>query len=237
LAATCGYSHLRVTRPPSIAVLGTGDEAVPIEATPAAHQIRRSNAVALQTGLHNAGLRNCRSFHLPDAMDALIEGLEARIASDDILIITGGISMGKRDLIPEALDRLNFRCHFHGVQQKPGKPFAFYSRGDKAVFGLPGNPLSAICCLHHYVIPAVYAAMGASRPPEPRHGRLTAAAPGRTGMTRFLPVALEADDRCHPHPPSNSGDLVTVLKTDGYLLVPEGEEAVAGARFAYFPWH
>jgi len=237
VAASCGYASLRVAKIPSIAIASTGDELVAIEATPAPHQIRRSNDMAVETSLARAQLHARMRKHLPDEADGARDGLTALIERNRFLILSGGVSKGSKDLIPGLLDELGLTRHFHGVAQKPGKPMGFWSSDDCAVFALPGNPLSTLTCLHHYVLPAIRRAMGLRYPPPPHEVTLSAAASVPEHLTVFLPVQREANRRATPRPPRNSGDLVSILESDGYIEVPAGQaEAATGATYAFHPW-
>ena len=238
IAATCGHAELQVTKIPSITIVSTGDELVDVAATPAAHQIRRSNDLSIETALANAQLHANDRVHLPDDADTSKTRLAELIESNTILIISGGISMGKKDYIPGTLDELGLTNHFHGVLQKPGKPFGFWSNEHCAVFTLPGNPLSTLVALHHYVIPAIHKAMGAPDGPAPRTVELAEFVKARDDITVFLPIKLGAENTAHSYPAQNSGDLVRILQSDGYIeLPPTAEKSYpAGQTFEFHPW-
>lgn len=236
IAATCGYAMLRVSRRPRITIVSTGDELVPVSESPQPHQIRRSNDLMLETALLRAGYPAGQRRHLPDEPENATAALTTLLAENDIVLVSGGISMGKKDFIPAALDANGLVCHFHGVAQKPGKPMGFWSRPDAAVFALPGNPLSTLACLHHYILPALrHASGGAGHLPQ----RVTLAAPakGHPNRTVFSPVSLDADHRATPRAVQNSGDLVSILESDGYVELPPSEGAhPADSAFAFHPW-
>jgi len=238
VAASCGYHTLSVSKKPSIAIVSTGDELVEIAATPAPHQIRRSNDVMIDAALKRIDLPACQFAHLPDEPETSKAQLAELIKANDIVIISGGISMGKKDYIPDALDALGLSCRFHGVAQKPGKPLGFWSHPDCAVFTLPGNPLSTLTCLHQYVIPALFHAMGQTDTPRPRKVALDAPVKARDDLTIFLPVSLSADNQAHPKPAKNSGDLVRILQSDGYIeLLPTQKKSYElGSKFNFHPW-
>jgi len=239
VAASCGYAQVAVAKLASIAILSTGDELVDVSSQPEPHQIRRSNDIAIETSLARVHLHAQTRAHLPDDPATSIEALERLIKKNDILIISGGISMGKRDYIPGALDALGLKCHFHGVSQKPGKPMGFWSQADCAVFTLPGNPSSTLTCLHHYVIPAIFHAMGQARTLTPCQVTLNQAVKARDDLTIFLPVKLEANNQASPQLTQNSGDLVRILNSDGYIeLTPTSDKAYPlGSKFDFHPWY
>ena len=146
--------------------------------------------------------------------------------------------MGKKDFIPDLLDELGLRCHFHGIAQKPGKPMGYWTNEDCAVFALPGNPLSTLTCLHHYVIPAIQKAMGLESTSMATTVELTNSEKVRKDLTVFVPVTLGENSRATPCPPQNSGDLVRILQSDGYIVVPSGEaSADEGKNYGFHPWH
>lgn len=239
VAASCGCQTLSVSKKHSTAIVSTGDELVTITKTPAAHQIRRSNDVMIDAALQRVGLPASQFSHLPDEPEASKAQLVKLIEQNDIVIISGGISMGKKDYIPEALDTLGLGCQFHGVAQKPGKPLGYWSQAGCEVFTLPGNPLSALTCLHHYVIPALFHAMGQTDTQSPRKVALDAPVKARDDLTIFLPVSLSGQNQATPQPANNSGDLVRILQSDGYIELPPSQEKgySAGARFNFHPWY
>lgn len=238
-AASCGYADLKVAEPLDIAIVSTGDECVDVSSQPEPHQIRRSNDIAIQTSLARAHLEAQTCAHLPDEPSGSVRQLKKLIADNRVLIISGGISMGKKDFIPEALNTLGMTCHFHGVAQKPGKPMGFWSDSNCAVFALPGNPTSTLTCLHYYVIPAIFEAMGLARREIPRRVALDRAVRARDDLTIFFPVQLIADNRVTPKPTQNSGDLVRILESDGFIPLPPTRKKsyAAGETFDFYPWH
>lgn len=238
IAATCGYAKLQVSKIPSISIVSTGDELVDVAATPEAHQIRRSNDLSIETALANALLNAKERTHLPDDAAISKEQLARLIDTNTFLIISGGISMGKKDYIPETLDELGLQNQFHGVTQKPGKPFGFWSNAHCAVFTLPGNPLSTLVALHHYVIPAIQQAMGAPAPRNTRTTQLAEPVKARDDITIFLPIQLGANNTAHSYPAQNSGDLVRILQSDGYIELPPTatKSYQTGDTFEFHPW-
>jgi molybdopterin molybdotransferase len=239
VAASCGYSSLTVTQRPSIAIVSTGDELVNIQAAPAPHQIRRSNDIMVQVALQAINLPVSQIVHIPDDPACSHTQLEALIAQHDIVIVSGGISQGKSDFIPAALDALGLECKFHGVRQKPGKPLGFWSQPQCAVFTLPGNPLATLTCLHHYLIPTLNHAMKRSAPIRPRQVTLDVAVKASNDLTIYLPVSLNANNQASPQATNNSGDLVRILQSDGYIALPPNTEKnyKAGKRFDFHAWY
>jgi len=238
IAATCGYASLKVSKLPSITIIGTGDELVPVTETPKPHQIRRSNAYAMETALTLAGFHALQSVHLADESESIQAELAKLIEANDILIISGGISMGKKDFIPEALTANGLDCKFHGVAQKPGKPLGFWSSQQCAVFALPGNPLSTLTCLHHYVLPNLALALKQSGTISRPSVTLTEPAKAHPRLTVYLPVKLSPGNQATPHPPQNSGDLVSILESHGSIQLPPSDEPYpAGSEFTFYNWY
>ncbi len=239
VAATCGYTELAVSKIPSIAIVSTGDELVDVADLPKPHQIRRSNDLMIETALARVQLHALNRTHLPDSPEVSRETLEQLILTHNYVIISGGISMGKKDYIPEVLQELGLECHFHGIAQKPGKPMGYWSNADCGVFTLPGNPLSTLTCLHHYTLPAIRSAMGQTSLPAGQQVALTEAVKARDDFTVFLPVQRAEDNQARPYPAQNSGDLVRILASDGYIeLAPTPAKSYpAGIMFTFHPWH
>ncbi len=241
VAAACGRPRLCVSRRPTIAVVATGDELVEIDAAPEPHQIRRSNDTALRAALAQAGYPGADRHRVPDVQPEMEDLLRRLLGDYDVVILTGGVSKGKFDLLPAELERQRVRRIFHGVAQRPGKPLWFgVGARMQLVFALPGNPVSSYTCLHRYVIPALDASAGLA-PPPPRVAALSAAFRFKPKLTCFLPVALAAGPRgeplAAPVPGNTSGDFAGLVGTDGFVELPAGDdEFPAGTLVRYWPW-
>lgn len=239
IAATCGLPSLKVARMPRIIIATSGDELVPIDSIPSPHQIRRSNGIAIQAALANQHFQETTVLHLPDDLTQTINILNQALQEADYLILTGGISMGKKDYIPEALSTLSLTNHFHGVAQKPGKPFGFWSNSTASVFTLPGNPLSVLVSLHRYVIPALRSTLGAHT--KPQTVKLTQTIKPHPKLDLFIPVCLQANNQATPLPAQNSGDFVSILKTDGFVQISKQNTLQrvtdVDSQYNYHPWH
>lgn len=234
IAATVGRSTLLVSRSPRIALVTTGDEVVPVSARPLPHQIRASNASALAASLRLHGFAEVDSKHLPDDEAALAKGLKSALAGSDVLILTGGVSKGLFDFAPAILSKLGVRKILHGVLQQPGKPLWFgLTGGGKMVFGLPGNPVSALVCLHRYVVPAL-----ASVEREPLRMILERGRSGPDGLTLFRParISQSTDGRMTAElvPMKNSGDFFPLAASDGFVEIPP--DFKAGGLVVFRRW-
>ncbi len=150
--ASVGKDKILVEIPPRVAVISTGDELVEITANPEPYQIRMSNSYMLAGALAQIGIK-ANLFHLTDNKELLFSKLQDILLNHDILLLSGGVSAGKKDFLPEILTNLGIKKIFHKVAQKPGKPFWFgKSEEGKTVFALPGNPVSTFLCFCKYFL-------------------------------------------------------------------------------------
>jgi molybdopterin molybdotransferase len=243
LAASCGCSILKVFARPRVAILTTGDELVPVDTAPGPGQIRNSNASMLAALVAGAG---AEPWVLPTAADtprALDKAL-ARALQADMLLITGGVSAGKFDLVEPALARLSARFHFTGVRIQPGKPLVFgdlprstgapsKSAGKRLpFFGLPGNPISSAVTFVLFGS-QVLSALGGSRDLRPRFVLAQLARDtdrrGKPGLTRFLPAVCDFNSSTERVPQveivpwQGSGDIAAFAHSNCFLVVPQEE--------------
>jgi molybdopterin molybdotransferase len=226
VAASAGLARIRVSSQPGFMVISTGNELVEPGDPIAGHQIRRSNTYAVIASLRARGFDRVSNDHLLDDEAMLSDRLSLHLATHEVLILSGGVSMGRFDLVPKVLKSLGVREIFHRVAQRPGKPmwFGVGPRG-QAVFGLPGNPVSTLICLVRFVIPSIVAAMGTRRPPLERIG-LARSVTFDLPLAYFLPVAVEIDEWgrpwAGPRPTNTSGDFLGLIGTDGFVELPPG---------------
>ena len=226
VAASAGMDRVRVSSQPAVMVVSTGDELIEPGEPIADYQVRRSNSYAVAATLRLRGFGRIGDDHVPDDEGLLRERLALHLTTHEVVILSGGVSMGKFDLVPKVLIQLGVQEVFHNIAQRPGKPmwFGIGPRG-QSVFGLPGNPVSTLVCLIRYVIPAIAEAMGTRRVgPE----RLALASPVtfQPPLTYFLPVNIGHDDWgrpwANPRPPNGSGDFLSLAGTDGFVELPPG---------------
>jgi len=226
VAASAGMARLRVSAQPSIIVISTGSELVepgePIEP----YQIRRSNAYAVAAALRERGFQRVAEDHINDEPVLLRERLDRHLRTHEVLVLSGGVSMGKFDLVPETLSQLGVQCVLKGIAQRPGRPMWFgTTSAGRAVFALPGNPVSTLVCLSRYVLPALYAAMGVRTDPFVRIA-LASALNWEPSLTGFMPVKVSHDDWGRPWatpcPTNGSGDFTALAHTDGFVELPPG---------------
>jgi len=240
LAAACGYASLEVFVRPRVAILTTGDELVPVASSPAPGQIRNSNAPMLAALVAAA---SGDPWVLPAAADnaQALDAALAQAVTADLLLISGGVSAGKFDLVEPALARIGARFHFTGVRIQPGKPTVFGDLPRPAAshslpfFGLPGNPVSTAVTFLLFAAP-VLAALAGSAESYPRFAlaRLAPSADrhAKAGLTRFLPASCDFS-AAPGQPPQvsfvpwhGSGDLVALARSNCFLVVPENAHSL-----------
>jgi molybdopterin molybdotransferase len=226
IVASAGRTGIEVSRPPSIVVISTGGELVEPGAPLADWQVRRSNAHGLVAAFRLRGHAAVADDHVRDDPAEIRDRLAAHLARHDVLVLSGGVSAGKFDHVPKVLESLGVRPVFHRVAQRPGKPLWFgVAPGGRAVFGLPGNPVSTLVCLVRYVLPAL-ARLAGLVPAAPLHLPLAAPVKPLAGLTQFVPVLLESEPgtvtHARPRPTAGSGDFGALAGTDGFVeLAPE----------------
>ncbi len=257
IAASVGKARVQVFRKPRVAVLATGDEVVEIDATPGPAQIRNSNSYSLAAQVQNAGGEAVRLAIAPDEptrLQALIdEGLGC-----DLLLLTGGVSMGKYDLVEQVLGELQAEFCFTGVQIQPGRPAVFGSCGAGALarllaakapstgagvpapqkkyfFGLPGNPVSTMVTFELFARPMIEALAGMA----PRRliflgARLKSEIRTKTGLKRFLPAALSGEfekAEVELAPWQGSGDIAALARANCYVVIPPDRERIEAGEW------
>lgn len=250
LAASVGAGSLHVFRKPRVAVLATGDEIVGIDRTPGPTQIRNSNTYSLAAQIHNAGGDPVLLPIAPDEPVRLRALIEEGLGSD-LLLLAGGVSMGKYDLVEQVLGEMNAEFYFTGAQIQPGRPIVFgscrQSRAKLALslpkgvpdprqryfFGLPGNPVSTMVTFELFVRPMIQALGGGS--PQSLiflKGRLKSEVRTKTGLKRFLPAVLSGkfeNAEVELARWQGSGDIAALAGSNCYLVVPpDREQIVAG---------
>lgn len=239
VAASVGKPEVRVSRSPSIAVVGTGDELVEVGKPIAPFQIRQSNAYALECAFQMHGYRDVRRFHLKDDKEKLRLRLKDVLQKFDVVVLSGGVSMGKFDFVPEVLERLRVKVLFHKVKQRPGKPFWFgKSRDGKPVFALPGNPVSTLISAYRYILPYLNQSSGLDTTAA-EFAVLEEDVEVKTPLTSFLPVkiAYHPDGRLAASPvhTHGSGDYASLAQSDGFVELKEDTPLAGRLRTYRFP--
>jgi len=234
IAASVGKTQTLVHEKPKVAVLSTGDEVVEIRAQPGPTQIRNSNSYSLAAQIQAAGGEPLLLPIAPDETDRLRElvndGLEA-----DLLLLAGGVSMGKYDLVEQVLTEVDAEFFFTGAKIQPGKPIVFGRVDNKYFFGLPGNPVSTMVTFELFVRPMLDALAGAS-PQRLRfmHAKLKSEIKTKTGLTRFLPAHLSGEFELawvELAPWQGSGDIASTAKANCYLVIAPGRDHISAGEW------
>jgi molybdopterin molybdotransferase len=241
IIASCGLESVQVSSQPVVRVISTGNELVPPGNPVEPHQVRLSNGPALVAMLQQQGFRQTADEHLLDEPALLRERLAQILDESSVLILSGGVSMGQADYVPQVLGELGVSVIFHKISQRPGKPMWFgIGSGKQAVFALPGNPVSSLVCCRQYVLPALLQASGC----EIRQAEtaiLAADVTFKPKLTCFMPVRIESGKDgsvlATPVPTNTSGDFASLSGTDGYVeLVLEQDEFPAGSTVPLHRW-
>jgi molybdopterin molybdotransferase len=235
LLATVGKPSVKVYTCPKTALVASGDELVEIGATPLPHQIRRSNTYAVEAAMRTMYWPG-EQFHLRDEKESLKKSMEIILEEHDVLILSGGVSQGKFDFIPEVLGEIGVKKIFHQVSQRPGKPFWFgTTAAGKTVFALPGNPVSTFMCFYRYIKPWFEKSLGIDD--KPVWAVLAKDFSFAPRLTYFLQVMVRNENGklvAYPDAGGGSGDFANLKKVDGFLELPaERSDFKAGDVFPF----
>jgi molybdopterin molybdotransferase len=227
LAAQAGAIQLRCVRKPRVAILSTGDEVVSIDQQPGAFQIRNSNSVSLAAQVRLAGGEPVLLGNAADRVKDLREKI-SRGLREDVLLLSGGVSMGKYDLVEAVLKDLGAEFYFDAVAIRPGKPAVFGKCGNTFVFGLPGNPVSTMVTFELFVVPAIDLLSGApARDLAFVEARLAALLNEKPGLVHFLPARVEwrgTTPEVKALPWQGSGDIAALARANCFLVVAADRE-------------
>lgn len=239
LAAACGYASLTVFRKPRVAIVATGDELVDLNEIPGEQQIRNSNSYGLAALVVGAGGEAVRMLTAPDRREEL-DNIIVQARSSDLLLLSGGVSMGKYDLVETALLSMGAEFFFTGVRMQPGKPVVFgrlpASDGSPAqlFFGLPGNPVSTQVTFHCFVEPLLRAMGGAGvSPPRFVQATLAENVANKPVLTRLLPARLTPGrERSLVRLVGwqGSGDLAANARANCYAVLPPDKTGFAAGE-------
>jgi molybdopterin molybdotransferase len=229
LAAQVGAVRLQCAQRPRTAILSTGDEVVLIDETPGEFQIRNSNSVSLTAQVRIAGGEPVVLGNAADRIEDLGEKIE-RGLKQDALVLSGGVSMGKYDLVESVLKAMGAEFFFDAVAIRPGKPAVFGMCQGKPVFGLPGNPVSTMVTFELFVAPAIDLLSGAAARALPlAEARLGEALKEKPGLTHFLPARVEWSGEAPVVKAlkwQGSGDIAAVAKANSFLVIPADREKI-----------
>ncbi len=190
LLASMGITGVLVFPPPSVCIIATGKELRKPGEFLQFGEVYESNAFFLNAALRKLCIGNIRIFYAPDDLSVIKDYLHNALNQADVILFTGGISIGNYDFVRQAADENGVQCRFHRVRQKPGKPFYFGTKQNKPVFALPGNPGSVITCFYEYILPALKHMMQQTAP-EATTGILKESYHKVPGLTQFLKGYIE----------------------------------------------
>lgn len=244
IAAACGRSRVLTYAKPRVAVLSTGDEIVDVDVQPGPHQIRNSNSYSLAAQIASVGGEPVFLPIAPDEPRRLTELLREGVETD-LLLIAGGVSMGKYDLVEQALSELNSEFFFTGANIQPGKPVVFgavpgqvsdrQSHAKRYFLGLPGNPISTMVCFDLFARPLIAALAGLQqRPLALTHVRLKSAIKTKPGLRRFLPALLSGEfENCEVELVhwQGSGDLASMARSNCYVVIRPDRDNIPAGEF------
>ena len=238
--ASFGLRHVRVTPKPQLGIITTGAELVSPEARLTPGQIRDSNGPMLSVMARDLAVEVPVHLHADDQLDSLLETLE-QVSGREIVLLTGGVSVGTYDLVPQALREYGAEIVFHKVRQKPGKPMLFARKGSQLIFGLPGNPLASHFCFHRYVTAAIRKMSGKRPAPEAVPGELAGPVRPKRGRTYFMVAdarraAHDEPWRIHPAPGVSSADVYNSCRGNCYVEVPPGATELDAGEILAFSW-
>lgn len=222
LLAAAGFNKVKVKYLPKVAVCATGDELVEVDRQPLPYQIRQSNSYMLTAALQAEGIK-AQQYHLPDNEVKMLEQLTTITNYYDVVLLSGAVSKGKLDHLPKVLNQLGLETIFHGITQRPGKPFLFGKLpNDSLIFGFPGNPVSTFVCYQLYFRQWLSKSLGLALPKAAAF--LSRPFTFKPHLTLHLLVKLSFINGrliAEPAETSTSGDLVVLAQTEGILSLPE----------------
>lgn len=211
---------------PNIALISTGNELVTVNEVPSANQIRSSNKEMLYALLAPFAAE-IKLHHLPDDREALKQFLQGESLRYDVLCFSGGVSMGKYDYVASELEAADVHVHFHGVQQRPGKPFFFGTRNEQVIYAFPGNPVSVLHCATRFLLPFL-------RTSTITEVKLNTAITNPTGLFFYKPVQLNGDGSVEVIQQNGSGDFMGMHGATGFVELAPNDSYKEGERLPYY---
>jgi molybdopterin molybdotransferase len=223
LVASVGETELRVKKLPRIVIISSGDELVEVEQTPLMYQVRKSNNYTVKAILQENGI-DAVMMHIPDNPEVTQKIIKECLQNFDVLLLSGGISAGKFDYIPKALEELQVEKLFYKVQQRPGKPFWFGKHQNGAVvFAFPGNPVATFMCMYRYFLPWLQATLGLDAK-QAVYAVLNKDFHFHPELKYMLQVKLQLTQQgrltASPIEGNGSGDFANLADTDAFMELP-----------------
>ncbi|MEP6734644.1 MAG: molybdopterin molybdotransferase MoeA [Chryseolinea sp.] len=235
LLASVGRAEIKVYDFPKTAIISSGDELVSVETRPLPHQVRRSNSFAIHAAMQMMGWDG-ELFHLADVKEDMKISLREIISKFDVLILSGGVSKGKYDFVPEVMEELGISKLIHRVSQRPGKPFWFGASKNKVVFALPGNPVSTYMCFYRYIRLWILSSMNVNATES--HVILAEDFKPLHDLTYFLQVRVYNESgklMARPEVGGGSGDFANLKLVTGFIELPPAKSMyLKGQVFRYF---
>ncbi|NIV72554.1 MAG: hypothetical protein GWN16_11185 [Calditrichae bacterium] len=232
LLASQGIASVRTYRKPGISVIVTGTELVRFYEPAKPWQIRDSNGLMLSASVQQSKGNILLSVQVGDDYEKTVSAINTALGDSQIILFSGGISVGEHDLVKNAAEECGFETLFWRVSQKPGKPLFFARKGETLFFGLPGNPVSAYVCYRFYVHPVIRYLTGEKFEHPTLQGKLAKSVRNDSERTNLLRVAIEPNGHQRPaiHPLSKQGShmISSISDAHGFLIVEPGNEFKEG---------
>ncbi len=246
VAASIGKVNLKVSVKPRIHIISTGDELVGVSELPKEYQIRVSNSHSLAAAVQSLDLGIVEHKKVKDDEALLSREIKKSLTQCEILILTGGVSKGKFDYIPELLEQQGVEKKFHRVKQKPGKPLWFgvkeplNNTSKILVFGLPGNPVASLICFYRYVVPSIKKSLGLIDEFSFKI-KLQKSVHPKKELTHYLPVKLEVQKETKQLEArlvqsNGSGDLISLALSDGFIELKPEQFTEEEQKGTFFSW-
>lgn len=234
LLASLGISQVWVYRSPKVSILLTGNELVPLGQQLAPGQMYASNDVMLKAALQQARVESPQLIRVKDDLQATQTLLGQALDTSDAVLVSGGVSVGKYDLVRPALAALGVECLFYKVRQKPGKPLWFGRKGDRFVFAMPGNPAASLTCYYLYVLPFIRRFRGYPSPHLPKGETILAGEVANPAPRTLFLQARVIDGQAHPLLSQPSSALQSFAQANALLVVPPNTDVLhKGAQIQY----
>lgn len=227
MAASVGRSELLVKKLPRVVIITTGDELVDVNEHPTPYQVRRSNNYTIKAVLAQFALQ-ADLLHIPDDLEITRKIIKESLKYYDVLLMSGGVSMGKFDYVPRVLEELGVAKLFHKVQQRPGKPF-WFGKDERGVlvFAFPGNPVSTFLCLHRYFLPWLFLGSKVESLKSEVYAVLDSDVTFNAPMQYFMQVKVGMNEKgqliATPVEGNGSGDFANLLDSDAFMELPMGK--------------
>ncbi len=237
LLASVGIEHVPVFCPPSVGLIITGNEIKDIGQPLAFGEIYNANGPLLNAYLKKEGIIEIETIRVEDNAAMVRQSINKALANHDLIILSGGISVGDYDYVKAGLESAGVQELFYKIKQKPGKPIYVGRKDQKMIFALPGNPASVITCFNQYVKPSIKQWMGHQNSWEPTHILpLVQAVKTNPKLTFFLKAKME-NDKVDILSGQESFNLIAFSQANSFVEIPEGIESLeAGEKVAVYTW-